>query len=306
MFLLDIPIVRAIILGIIQGLTEFLPVSSSGHLVAVPYLLSWDSPEMAFNVALHAGTLVAVIGYFAADIWYLATRSVGIGIVAEGEAARARRAVALLAVGTVPAAAVGIALGGFLEPVFAEPYWVAGFWLLTAALLLSAELIRRARARRLVADGALPDAADRDLPGLEVGRDETTIGFRDVIAIGVAQAAALLPGVSRSGATIAAGMYVGLSRAAAARFSFLLAIPIIAGATLSEVPALFATDAQQVFTRGEVIAGMVAAALSGWWAIRYLLRLVQRDDLLGFVRYLVLAAGLLAVGRMWLGPPGVL
>jgi undecaprenyl-diphosphatase len=305
MTLLELPIVRAIILGIIQGLTEFLPVSSSGHLVAVPYLLAWPAPGLAFNVALHTGTLVAVVAYFATDIWYLATRSLGIR-ADRAEAARARRMVALLAVGTVPAAAVGVAFADFFEEVFVEPLWVAGFWLVTAGLLLAAELLRRQRVRRLVAAGDLPDEHERDLSGVQIGRDEATISFRDVLAIGAAQALALLPGISRSGSTIAAGMYLGLSRAAAARFSFLLAIPIIAGATMREVPALFTGDAAQAFTQGEVIAGMIAAAVSGFWAIRFLLRLVQRNDLLGFVRYLVLAAGVLFVGRLWLGPPGVL
>jgi undecaprenyl-diphosphatase len=306
---LDPEIVRAIILGIVQGITEFLPVSSSGHLVIVPYLLSWEDPGLAVNVALHAGTLVAVVAYFRADLWYLATRSVGAGVTDPGEAGRARRVIAILAVGTVPAAIAGAALGGAFERLFAQPVWVAGFLLVTAGLLTGAELLRRRRLRELVAAGDLEAEDPRDLDGLQIGRDETTVSWLDALLIGAAQAVALIPGISRSGATIAAGMALGLSRAAAARFSFLLAIPIIAGATVVEVPALFAADpaaTTTAFGPAAVAAGMVAAAISGYWAIRFLLRLVQTTDLFGFVRYLVLVAVLVGIGRLWLGPPGVI
>lgn len=302
--MLDHPIVQAIILGIVQGLTEVFPVSSSGHLVVGTYLLGWGSPGLAFNVALHAGTLLAVVAYFAGDLWYLATRSLGIGVIEDGEAGRARTVVLLLAVGTVPAAALGLFAGDILEGVFEQPVWVAGFFLVTAALLTGAEVIRRRRAR--AASGEQDDEGAVAV-GEQVGRDETTIGLVDVAVIGSAQALALLPGISRSGATIAAGMALGLSRAGAARFSFLLAVPVIAGATLVEVPELLANpEAGAMFSSTEVVAGMVAAAVSGFWALRYLLRLVERDDLLGFARYLVLIAAITGVGRLWIGPPGAL
>ncbi len=305
---LDLEIVRAIILGVVQGLTEFLPVSSSGHLVVVPYLLSWEEPGLAFNVALHAGTLVAVVAYFRADLWYLATRSVGARVTEPGEARRARRVIAILLVGTVPAAAAGLAFGETFERVFTEPVWVAGFLLVTAGLLSAAEIARRRRVERLVAAGEVELGERQDLTGVQAGRDETTVGWRDALLIGAAQAGALLPGISRSGATIAAGMALGLSRGGAARFSFLLSIPIIAGASVYELPALFAAggDATEVFGPTAVLAGMVAAAASGYWAIRFLLRLVQGSDLFGFVRYLVLIAVLVGIGRLWLGPPGVI
>lgn len=299
--MLDSPWFQAIVLGIVQGLTEFLPVSSSGHLVAIPYLFSWTSGGLAFNVALHAGTLLAVIVYFAADLRFLATRLLVPGRYPVEEVSLARRATVLLAVGTVPAAALGLMFGTAFEEIFREPLWVAGFFLVTAVLLSTAELVRRRRARALVTVGH-GDARPEDVDDLDPGRDETTLGWRGALAIGAAQALALMPGISRSGATIAAGMYTGLSRAAAARFSFLLSIPVIAGAAFLELPALFADDPERVFTGAQVIAGMVAAALSGYWAIRYLLRLVQTDDLFGFARYLVLIASLVGIGYLWLGP----
>ncbi|MDP8960462.1 MAG: undecaprenyl-diphosphatase, partial [Actinomycetota bacterium] len=134
------------------------------------------------------------------------------------------------------------------------------------------------------------------------GRDETTIGWTDSLVIGVAQALALLPGVSRSGSTIAFGMFRGLSRVAAARFSFLLAIPAVIGATLLKLPDLFSGDTGG-FSDSEVVVGMIAAALSGYWAIRYLLRFVATDELTGFARYLIFFAALVVVASLWIGPP---
>ncbi|MDP8927290.1 MAG: undecaprenyl-diphosphate phosphatase, partial [Actinomycetota bacterium] len=208
---------RAIILGLVQGLTEFLPVSSSGHLVVVPYLLSWQPPSLAFDVALHTGTLIALVVYFAADLWYLATRSLRLGSVVAGEVERARRTVAILALGSLPAALVGLLFEGLVEQAFAQPLLVAGFFVATAAMLYAAELVRRRRAADLLiaADSDARKTAPAQVAAgsphagapPEPGRDETTIGWTDSLVIGVAQALALLPGVSRSGSTIAFGMF---------------------------------------------------------------------------------------------------
>ncbi|MGH3442888.1 MAG: undecaprenyl-diphosphate phosphatase [Nitriliruptorales bacterium] len=291
--ILSNPYVQAIILGIVQGLTEFLPVSSSGHLVVMPYLFSWPAPGLTFDVALHAGTLVAVVGFFIGDIWYLLTRSFGYGIVQEGEAARARRTVGLLALGTVPAGVAGITLESTFETAFERPLWTAGFFLVTAVVLWGAERLRARRARM----AGIDDVA------VQVGRDETTIGWGDAGTIGVAQAFALFPGLSRSGATIAAGMALGLNRTAAARFSFLLMIPAVAGATVVSLPELADTGANGgPYGVPEAAIGALAAALAGYWAIRFLLRLVAREDLTGFARYLVLAAALTGIGYLWIGP----
>lgn len=292
---------EAILLGLVQGLTEFLPVSSSGHLVVVPYLFRLPQPPLSMTVALHIGTLVAVLAYFAGDLAYLATRSVGRGVVAEGEAARARRTILLLAVGTVPAATIGYVFNATFEELFGgpdAPRFTAVFLMCTAGLLTLAETVRRRRAKARVGV-----AADED-PSLDIGRDESTVGWTDAVVIGFAQALAILPGISRAGATMAVGMLRGLSREGAARFSFLLSIPVIAGAGLFELLDRDASPAAgaAVFSGPEVAVGMLVAAASGFWAIRFLLRLVSTDDLLGFARYVFLLGLFTLLGTIWLGP----
>lgn len=337
--------VRAILLGLVQGLTEFLPVSSSGHLVVVPYLFSWRTPGLTFTVALHAGTLFAAVAYFAADLWYLASRSVWSRGHPLEEVRQARRAVAILAVASVPAAVVGLLLQSLFERVFTQPLPVAGFFLVTAGLLYAAELVRRRRLRAPAPAGAGaggfsarsrgaalgPSAATVEAPGAGVEaaepwtepagplleapaplapapdpgavpglaratgtavpaavqvrpkaeRDERSVNWTDALVIGCAQALALLPGVSRSGSTIAAGVMRGLSRDAAARFSFLLLIPAVAGATLLRLPHLASGDTGG-FSLPDVAMGVAVSALSGYWAIGYLLRLVREEDLMVF------------------------
>jgi undecaprenyl-diphosphatase len=297
-------VLQAIVLGLVQGLTEFLPVSSSGHLVVVPYLLSWEQPPLAFNVALHFGTIVAVIAYFSGDLWYLATRSLGIGVVSDGEAGRARRTVALLAVGTLPAAVAGYALESTFETTFSDPRTVAGFLLVTALILWGVERLRRRRAAGLV--GIAPGDLSAEQQAMDPGRDENTLGWLDTLAVGGAQALAIFPGISRSGATIAAGMARGLSRQASARYSFLLAVPIVLGATAFQATELFDGDAARSYDNVEMVVGVLAAAVSGYWAIRFLLRYVASDDLTGFARYVAFFAVLTFVGTLWLGPPSSL
>lgn len=297
--------IRAIVLGVVQGLTEFLPVSSSGHLVVIPYLLSWDQPPLSFGVALHVGTLLAVIVYFAGDLWFLATRTFGIGATGPEDVKRARTTVGLLVVGTIPAAILGATLETQFEKTFEDPRFAASFLLVTAVLLWLAETIRRRRvaAREGVALADVTAAHELDDPG----RHEGTTTMTDATAIGLAQALAIFPGVSRSGATIAAGMMRGLSREGAARFSFLLAIPVILGAAIVELPEFSTSGLNETAYGGwALIAGTAAAALSGFWAIRYLLRLIAENDLLGFARYVAFFGILTWVGYLWIGPPSQL
>jgi undecaprenyl-diphosphatase len=291
---------QAIVLGLLQGLTEFLPVSSSGHLNGVPYLLGWEPGSVTFDVMLHAGTLVAVLLYFRGDLVYLATRSLGVGVTEEGEQQRAWRVVGLLAIGSVPAAAAGLLFEETFEAAFATPRIIAGFLYVTAALLWGAERMRRARVAQAVGTSTseLTSAQEQ----VDPGRREDTTTFRDAGLIGCAQALAIFPGVSRSGATIAAGMALGLSRAAAARFSFLLSIPVILGATIFKLPDLGTeTPGTLPFGGAEIAVGVLVAAVSGYWAIRFLLRLVQTDDLLGFARYVLGFATLLLAATFWIG-----
>jgi len=294
---------QVIILGLVQGLTEFLPVSSSGHLVIVPYLFGWEQPTLAFDVALHVGTLVAVIAYFAGDLAFLATRTFGVGASSPAEVSLARRTTLLLAIGSVPAAIAGFLLETNLEATFADPRWAASFLLITALMLFGIERHRRGRAAR--AAGLDPRAVDRfDVPP-DTGRDESTVTPVDALVVGVSQALAILPGISRSGATIAAGMGMGLSRQAAARFSFLLAVPIILGAMVFKLGDLVGADATVGFSGAEVLIGMTVAALSGLWAIRFLLRLVAHADLTGFARWAAMVGLLTWAGYAWIGPPSI-
>ncbi len=294
---------QAILLGLVQGLTEFLPVSSSGHLVIIPYLVAWEAPPLAFDVALHAATLLAVIVYFAGDLWFLFTRTFGIGGFAAEERTRARTTVLLLAVGSVPAALAGFLLEDVFAGTFEDPRIAATMLFVTAFFLWSAETLRRRRAAA-VHGVAVKDMTPKQAR-LDPGRDEATTNFVDAIVIGGAQALAILPGISRSGATIAAGMSRGLSREGAARFSFLLAIPIIAGAFVFQIGDLTGdTLAHSVYGGNRVIAGSIAAAISGYWAINYLLKLVTNDDLLGFARYVLFFGALTLLGAFtWIGPP---
>jgi undecaprenyl-diphosphatase len=291
---------QAVVLGLLQGLTEFLPVSSSGHINGVPYLLGWEPGSVTFDVMLHAGTLVAVVLYFRGDLAYLATRSLGIGVTEEGEQQRAWRVVGLLAVGSVPAAAAGLLFEDTFEAAFANPRVISGFLFVTAGLLVVAEKLRQRRVAQAVgtSTGELTDEQAR----VDPGRREDTITFRDSALVGVAQALAIFPGISRSGATIAAGMSLGLSRSAAARFSFLLSIPIIFGATIFKLPDLGTTEPGTLpFGGAEIAVGVLVAALSGYWAIRFLLRLVQTDDLFGFAKYVTAFATLLFASTFWIG-----
>jgi undecaprenyl-diphosphatase len=293
-----LPVFKAIILGLVQGLTEFLPVSSSGHLVVVPYLLSWEQPSLAVEVALHFGTLVAVMAYFSKDLWWLGTRTLGIGVTLEGEREKARRTMMLLAIGSVPAALFGFAIEPQIESTFSrDPRWAGGFLLVTAALLFFAERLRRNRAA-----ASLGVEPHRDLV-TDVGRDESTVTHRDAVVIGVAQALAIFPGISRAGATMAAGMTLGLSRGGAARFSFMLSIPVVLGASIFKFQDMVSTDAASIFTGQELIVAVLTSAVTGFWAIRFLLRLVSRDDLTGFARYAAMLGVLTLAGYAWLGPP---
>lgn len=287
---------EALILGIVQGLTEFLPVSSSGHLVIAPYLLGLEQPTLALGVLLHLATLLAVVTFFRADLWFLARGVLGVGDVDEDGRRFARRTVLLLALGSVPAALAGLALEDLVGEAFEDPRVAAVALLVTAGVLVFAERVRRDRAAAAFGEAAAAD------PALDTGRSQAEVTTVDAVAIGVAQAFAIIPGISRAGATIATGMVRGLSRTGAARFSFLLSIPIIAGAGLLQLSE-YESGSFGGYTTVDAVIASVAAGLSGYWAIRFLLDLVSTDDLRGFARYLVVLAVVVLVASSWLGPP---
>jgi undecaprenyl-diphosphatase len=261
---------QALVLGLVQGLTELLPISSSGHLILVPWLGDWtylkehDAFNQTFDVALHLGTLVAVAAYFRADISVLVRawlRSVARRRIATGD----ERVAWLVLVATVPAAAVGAAGEELIAEHLGEPWQIAILLAAFAVLLWVAD--------------RTPE--HRGIAGLGLGA---------AFAVGVAQSLALAPGVSRSGITITAARFLGLTREAAARFSFLLLIPIVLGAViLTGWRDLIAGDLPEGWA-GPFVVGTLAAAASGLAAIWALLGYVRRHDYSVFVVYRLLAA----------------
>lgn len=251
-------ILQAFFLGIVQGLTEFAPVSSSAHLALVPWYLGWQEPALTFDTTLHLGTLLAVFVYFARDIWNLACAFFA-SLRERSLRGDPNRALAWwLLLGTLPAAIIGAVFKKQFEALFAEPTYIAVFLLCTAVLLTAAEVLGK-RARRFA------------------------LNWLDALLIGLAQAVAIAPGISRSGATISMGMYRGLTRAAAARFSFLLSLPIILGTGLVQLRELAREPAQaDLLTLG---VGFLAAAVVGYLTIRYLLRYLQTRTLYPFAAY---------------------
>jgi undecaprenyl-diphosphatase len=271
---------EALLLGIVQGLTEFLPISSSGHLILVPwlqdytFLLENEQFNKTFDVALHVGTLVAAIGYFRREVVALIR-----GFV---EALRRRaietpvqRLAVAIAVGTIPAAIAGGLGASFFEDTLGEPWMIALQLIVFGALLLYADRLPQRKS-------------------LEAS------SVRDGLYIGLAQILALAPGTSRSGITITAARYLGLDRDAAARFSFLLLIPVVTGAAIYK-GAEAVHEGLPSGVAGPMIVGTIAAAVSGYLAIAFLLRLVRTSSYAPFVyfRYamgvfilLVIATGL--------------
>ncbi len=268
---------QALALGIVQGVTEFLPISSSAHLILVPWLLGWPEPGLAFNVALHLGTLSAVLVYFYRDLLTIARAWLtGLAQRRPLGSPEARIGWAVL-IGSVPAGVVGVLLNDAIDQYFHSGGGGVFAIGLTAVLLigLGAALWLAERAGRRT-------------------RSLTEVGLRDGFLVGVAQALALLPGVSRSGGTIAAGLLLGFQRAAAARFSFILGIPAIVGAGMLETMHLLRTGLP-ASERTLFVVGMAASAVTGFLAIAFLLRFLQRRSTGVFVLYRFLLGAFILV-----------
>ena len=267
---------QAFFLGILQGATEFLPVSSSGHLVLVPWLLGWASPGLAFDAVVHWGTALAVVAYFWRD-WVSLVRAALLSLRAltlrrlrtepslePSQGSQDARLAWLILLGTVPAALIGWLLEDFFEHMFGRPAAAAVFLLVTAGILTASERFGRRE------------------------RDLDTLTWPDALLVGLAQALAIFPGISRSGSTIAAGLARGLRREPAARFSFLLATPVILGAGLLKVVDLAQMGglAAQV---PSLAVGFAAAGVVGFGCIHFLLRYLQRRRLYPFAVYCAIA-----------------
>lgn len=247
---------NAILWGFVQGLTEFLPVSSSGHLVLIPALLDREGPDLATTAMLHLGTLAAVLLYYRSDIASMAKFD-----------RPARRLMTLIVIGSLPAVAVGLLFRDQVENLISNPVVVAYMLIVTGIVLLASSLLR------------LGD------------RTATDIGPLDGLVIGISQALALFPGISRSGMTITTGLVRGMTRVEAARFAFLLGIPVIAGAGLLSIVEVLSSG---VSIPSTVWVGVIVAGLTGYAAITILLRLLQRVGLAPFGIYCV-AFGTFAV-----------
>lgn len=273
--------VQAIVLGIVQGLTEFIPVSSSAHLVLVPALAGWERHGLAFDVALHLGTLLALIVYYRRDLTGMVRALLSRTATPDREAYR--RLIVLLAAASLPVAIAGLLLKDAVESLFSAPIATAWLLLVTAAVLIGGEAIRRRRLDRAgVGTPAVALGSDHAPPADSLRREP--VGWRQAMIVGVMQSFALLPGLSRSGLTISAGVAAGLSRAAATRFAFLLGLPAIAGAAIVQLPQV---DDLDRMTATELAAGVVAAGVSGYLAIAFLVRLVARVGIDRFAWYVV-------------------
>jgi len=250
---------QALVLGILQGATEFLPVSSSGHLVLVPWLAGWPDAGLTFNAVVHLGTFLAVIACFWGDVMLL-VRAWCTSVRHRRMSTPEERLAWLIVLSAVPAALAGYLLKFFFEALFGSPGSVAGLLIVTGIILLLGE---RASSRQ---------------------RDVSALRVPDALLIGLAQAMAIAPGISRSGATISAGRVTGLSREGAARFSFVMGIPVIAGAAALEV-----LDALRAGTTTDqtllLVTGFVTAGLAGYLSIRGLLRMVRTRSLRPFAYY---------------------
>ena len=267
-------IIEAILLGIIQGATEFLPISSSGHLILVPSLFNLSEPDLNAIAIAHQGTLLAVIVYFRRDLWNIITAVI--------HGLRQRRPMATvearwgwyIAAGSVPAVLAGLLFSGLLDQVLAKPAIAAVMLIITGLILVLGEYL------------------------LTGTKSLSEIGWQDAIVIGLAQAIALIPGISRSGITITAGLGRGLDRPSAARYSFLLGVPVIAGAGV-----LAAIDlAQSPTVTNQIpmlLVTFLTAAVVGYFCILFLLNWVRERSLYIFAAYCI-AFGLIYLLVTWL------
>ena len=266
---------RAVILGIVQGLAEFLPISSSGHLILIPALFDWPDQGLAFDVGLHMGTLMALLGYFWRDWWrmgYWGVRDFGAHQLRFSRHSQDSRMLWLIALGSVPAAVVGLLFNDWIEDELREPWLVAIALAVVGGVMFIAD--RRARLSR--------------------GLDD--LRLRDAVLIGLAQSAALFPGVSRSGATLTVGMFRHFTRDAAARFAFLLGTPAFVGAAALEARELSDLSGEEALLLG---IGFLTSALVGVLVIHYLMRFLRTRTLMPFVYYrFMLAALTLGIGAI--------
>jgi len=252
---------QAILLAVIQGFTEFLPISSSAHLALAPWLLGWKDQGLAFDIALHFGTLIAVLAYFFRDWLQILGAAIGQEWGYDPDLRENPNMLWWLAAGSIPIGVIGWFAKDAVETTLRSP-WVIGFMMISVGLLMG-WADSRARRQKTISHVTLLDA----------------------VAIGIAQALAVIPGTSRSGITITAGLLRGFDRAPAARFSFLLSTPAIAAAAADAFHDLYKAGGIQAGERGVFVAGVAASAITGCFVISLFLRYLRRASLRFFVAY---------------------
>lgn len=280
---------QAIIIGVLQGVTELFPISSLGHAVVFPALFGWHTlaasqsrPEsfwLAFVVGLHVGTAVALVIYFRRD-WVQIVGSLAHSARTRSITTPTERLGWLLIVATIPAAITGLLLEHPLRVIFSKPAAASAFLIVNGFILIAGELARRR-------------AVDRESKGHRPPRELATLDFKEAGLIGVAQIGALFAGVSRSGITIVAGLFRGLDHSDAARFSFLLATPIIFAAGVYKLPDLLGPLGNGI--RGQALAGCVAAGLAAYFSVSFLTRWFKTRTLWPFAAYCIIAGSLLLI-----------
>jgi len=245
-------IFQALILGILQGLTEFLPISSSGHLVIAQHFLNYAGPELVFDVALHFATLIAVVIYFRAEIGKM------ISAIFHPQDVEGRRTLVLLIYGTIPAGIIGLTFKDFLESLFSSAGNAAIMIIITGCILLSSRINRKAH------------------------KTLWKLKWFDAVIVGTAQAVAIIPGISRSGSTIVTGIHLGFDKKDAARFSFLLSVPAILGASFLHLKDMDSFPLENI---PSLLTAMAAAAIMGYLSIAVLLKIIGQGKLYYFAPY---------------------
>jgi len=255
------PIYQAVVLAIVQALTEFLPISSTAHLVLIPWLFGWKDGGLTFDVALHAGTLVAVIIYFFRDWVQIVAQGFGLNAGSDPDLKQNRSLLWLLAAGSIPIGIVGYLFDKQADTTWRQPYVIGTMLIVVGVVMWMAE-------RRRIGSKSL-----------------STIQLSDSIAVGLAQAVSVIPGTSRSGATISAGLFRNMNREAAARFSFLLSTPAIAAAVLKKFWDVRKEGGIPADMRAPIVVGIVVSGLLGAVVIAFFLRYLRRSSLMPFVYY---------------------
>jgi len=272
------PLFQVVVLALIQGITEFLPISSTAHLALAPWLLGWADPGLTFDIALHVGTLVAILVYFFRTWLQIIAQAIGVHYGEDDALRRNPGLLWLLAVGSIPIGIFGYIFGRQAETTWRSPFVIGTMMVVVGILMWVGE---RAGSRK---------------------KDLSAVTFTDSLAIGAAQAIAIIPGTSRSGITITAGLFRNLDRTTAARFSFLLSAPAIAAAAAKALHDLMKHGGIPQGMHTPFVLGIVISALSGLAVIALLLRFLQRHTLYFFIYYRIIF-GMIVIALASFRPP---